>query len=109
MSSFTPSGSGGLPAPTITISDVTIPTITNLSMPLAGTEYSIPIPSSSKRFLIKLRDTSQLQLSFSSGLPTYITLGPGTFYGEDIDPTAVLTIYLRATLPGQVAELVSWQ
>lgn len=114
MSAFTPAGSGGAPSTPVTIPGLTVltPTIANVSIPLAGTEVSYILPAGTKRFLILLRTPSMAKLKLAyvsgdSGL-LYVTVNPGCHYGEGEILTPSLTLYFQATLPGQVAEVVSW-
>lgn len=113
MSAFTPAGSGGLPPSPVTVDGLTVatPTIANISIPLAGTEVSYSLPAGSRRFLVLLRtpSVSKLQLAYVSGDSgiLYVTVNPGCHYGEG-EITSPVTLYLQTTLPGQVAEVVSW-
>lgn len=114
MSAFTPAGSGGAPSTPVTIPGLTVltPTIANVSIPLAGTEVPYALPANTKRFLVLLRtpSVSKLQLAYAPGDSStlYITVNPGCHYGEGEILTPTLTLYLQTTLPGQVAEVVSW-
>lgn len=114
MSAFTPAGSGGAPSAPVTIPGLTVltPTIANVAMLLANTEYSYVLPANSKRFLILLRTPSvaKLKLAYASGDSgiLYVTVNPGCHYGEGEILAPSLTLYFQATLPGQVAEVVSW-
>jgi hypothetical protein len=112
MAVFTPSGSGGLPSSPVTTVKPGTPTIDNVSLPLAGTEYSYVLPAGTQRFVLKLRSYSaSLQLSYTlgqSGL-VYLTLPPGTNYSEaDILETVTITLYMQATANSQIVEIVSW-
>ena len=89
----------------------TQPTVYNLSMPTANTEYSQALTSSTKKILIKSRDRSaQLRIAFVSGDTAllYITIEPGSvFFEENLDLTGA-TIFLRSNKSSQVCEILEW-
>ena len=110
MSTFTPSGSGGAVIPVVDGSSPTNPAITNISLTLASTEVTIALPTECKRFLIKLRGFSPLQLSYVSGQSgtIYLTMPAGSFYAEDsVNPTGKF-LYVQSPVAGEVVELVTW-
>lgn len=112
MSTFTPSGSGGLPPSSVVVTGATTPTLANVAASLASTEYSYALPSSSQLFTIKLRGgNATLQLAYSVGTSgtTYLTIPKGCSYtvgGLDISNTVVL--YFQSPTAGQVVEIESW-
>lgn len=114
MSSFTPAGSGGQPSTPVVVDGLTVitPTIANVPMALASTEYSYVLPANTRRFLILLRtpSTAKMKLAYASGDSgtLYVTVNPGCHYGEGEILSPALTLYFQATLSGQVAEIVSW-
>lgn len=107
----------GAPLPVAVLSmpdfvEVTAGTIANVSIPLANTEVSHAFPAGTRRFLVKLRGptTATLKLSYAalaSGT-TYLSIPPGTYYGEDEISNPSLTVYFQTTAAGQVLECSSW-
>ena len=93
------------------LTTATQPTVYNLSMPTANTEYSQALGSSTKKVLIKTRDrTARLRMAFVSGdtATLYITIEPGSVYFEEnLDLTGV-TIYLQANKAAQTVEILQW-
>lgn len=109
MSVFSPSGSststggGG--------SVVSTPSIANETATLKDTEYSYAIPSGTKYFKFKARNSAKLQISFSSGTTNtvYRTLFPGFEYESppfEIDSS--ITIYFRSSKDNTVVEFELW-
>ena len=89
----------------------TTPTIYNLSMPLANTEYSQVISSGAKRVLVRMRVKGQSRLAFvlNGTIGSYITLEACTVYTEENLDLDGATIYLQSTVAGQVAEILEWK
>jgi hypothetical protein len=89
----------------------TTPTVYNLSMPLASTEYSQALDSGTKKILIRMRVRSQARFAFVSGNTStnWITLEAGAvFFEENLDLSGV-TIYLQSSTAGQTAEILAWK
>lgn len=88
----------------------TNPTIYNLSMPTAGTEYSQALGSSTKKLLVRMRDKGRTRFAFSSGDTNveWITLEPGAVYFEENLDLNGVTIYLQSNIAGQTAEILEW-
>ena len=85
------------------------PTIYNVSVPLANTEVSQALSSSTKRFLIRVRGNANLKMAFTLGDSgsNYITVPHGCSYTEDsINFTG--TIYFQTNVAGQVVEILEW-
>lgn len=88
------------------------PTIANVTMTSAATEYSYALPAGTTRFTIKLRALNALlQLAFASGTSgtTYITIP----YGDQLPITDVkgagITLYFQSPTASQTAEISSWK
>lgn len=113
MSVFTPSG--GAPAGAtqeVEIAGVSSPTIINLSLPTAGTEYSQLIPLSVKKFMLRSRLSGRLQVAYISGQTntTFLTISPGCTYTEEgLAATSPLTLYVNSSKPSDVLELILWE
>ena len=86
------------------------PTIANVTMTDANTEYSYAVPSGAKRFEIKLRAINALlKLAFVSGASgtTYITIPYGASYNE-LDIKGGMTLYFQSATAAQTAEIKIW-
>lgn len=86
------------------------PTISNVSMTSKDTEYSASIPSSARRFEIKLRALNALlKLSFTSGASgtTYVTIPYGASYVEN-NIKGGMTLYFQSPTASQTAEVKYW-
>lgn len=112
MSLLTPAGSAGVPLNIPSITGATTPTVVNVPMASAGTEYSYTFPTGTKQYLIKARVRDVLQFSYVSGNSgtTYVTIQPGVWYGEsDITLPAGRTIYIQSATQGsQTLEVLLW-
>lgn len=88
----------------------TTPTIYNLSMPSAGTEYSQVLNNSVKKLTIRMRIPSVSRIAFVSGATSvsYITLNPSCVYSEESLDLNGATIFLQSTVNGQTAEILEW-
>lgn len=87
------------------------PQISNISMPLAATEYSVTIPAGTRQYVIKLRSGSKFNLAYILGNSgtTYIEIPRNCFYAEsDINLLAAKTLYLQAPVAGQTLEVLTW-
>lgn len=88
------------------------PGIINLSLVTAATEGSIVLPQDAVRFILKARNNSKLQFSFTSGQSgtTFITVRKGSIHVEEgLALTSSKTIYIQAPNDnGEVVELLYW-
>ena len=98
-------GGGGTPIP-----PGTTPTIYNVSMATANTEYSQVLGTNVKRFSIKLRDFQDLKLAYVSGTSgtIFISVPAASEYHEENLKVTSLTLYFQSDAAGQVAEIVEW-
>ena len=85
------------------------PTILNPSLPLANLAYTLTIPASAKRYLIRSRDSlSKIKVRFSNTDP-YITVSPGSMYSEEgLDLASDLLIYVESSRADNILELLYW-
>lgn len=107
---FSSSGGGGVPV-SASITGATNPTITNVPMAAANTEYSYALPAGTKKFYIKLREAlPHIKLAYNAGESgtTYVTVPAGNFWSDDQLTTTAITLYFQSNVAGQVAEIVSW-
>ncbi len=87
------------------------PTIANVTMTSADTEYSYAIPAHSKRFEIKLRSANALlKLAFASGTSgtSYITIPYGSSLLEEDIKAGGITLYFQSPTASQTAEIKTW-
>jgi hypothetical protein len=87
------------------------PIIVNVSMPLAGTQYSFTFPTGTKRYNLYVRGNAKLQFCFITGQTNtkYRTLEMGASYTEEsILNSAPLPIYFQASQPGKILEILYW-
>lgn len=91
--------------------DLAKPTIANVSMTSANTEYSYTFPAGTRAFRIKLRAlNAQLKIAFVSGESgsTYLTVP----YGDFLEMKAKVggaTIYFQSASASQTAEIKTWK
>ena len=85
------------------------PTVFNKSAPLADTEVSQALSSSTKKFTIKVRGFAKLQLSFVSGESgtKFITVHPGAAYSEDLIDFSG-TLFFQTDRASQTVEIIEW-
>lgn len=91
-------------------SDSTTPVIYNVTCTNANTEYSQALPTNCRRFLIQLRTTKDLKVSFTSGQSgtTYVSVLAGGQYYEDTVNLTAKTLYFQSPTAGVVAEILAW-
>src|SRR5258706_561978 len=87
----------------------TTPTIYNISVVLANTEYSQALNPSVKFFTIRTRGIARLQIAFDPGDSgtNYLTIPAGAALTQD-SLNFSGTLYLQANQPGQVVEVLEW-
>jgi hypothetical protein len=103
----------GSPSVSVTggLTPVSNPVIFNVVLTLAGTEYSLVIPTGTKRIEVTNRNGQQTRLAFSSGGTSvaWLTISPGASYSEGDLAVTSLTVYLQAPMAaGSVAEIIAW-
>lgn len=94
----------------VTVGGIAAPQIINTPAP-ALSEYMISIPSATKTFNIKMRNSMGMRIAWVSGdtSSNYITMQPGTVYGrENLLLSASLLIYVFPKIAGSVIELEYW-
>lgn len=109
MAQFAPTGPA---APSVVSTrSKTTPTLQNVTLAVANTEYSVAIPTASVAFSIRTRQCSKIQLAYvatESGTK-YITIWPGeTYVEEGLTSTASITLYVQSPKAGEVLEVWSW-
>lgn len=87
------------------------PTVANVSMPSANTEYSYELPEGTREFWIKLRDAGYaLKLAMVSGDSgtTYLTVQNGKIHKETDIKSSKIYLYFRSTQASMVAEIIAF-
>jgi len=87
------------------------PTIANVTMTDADTEYSYEIPAGTRYFKIKLRDIGfQMKLAVVEGDSgtTYITLQQAQLYETDAKGGSI-TLYFQSSQANMVAEIMTFK
>ncbi|MBA7580360.1 hypothetical protein ES708_22251 [subsurface metagenome] len=86
------------------------PTIYNVALTDADTEYSQALPANTRKFLIKCRASYPIQLAFTNGASetTFLTIPANMTYYEDLIALPAVTLYFRCLTAAQVAEIVAW-
>ena len=89
---------------------VTTPIITNITYGTINSEQSHLFNTNTKRFLVRVRGSAKMNISFTSGQTgsNYITLHSGNIYTEnDIITGGTLRLYFQANNTGTV-EILEW-
>lgn len=86
------------------------PTVLNLAMPLAGTEYSLSLGTNILKATIKPRSGANIRLGFAVGSTstTWITIPAGAGYEMDAGLIASLTIYVQSDVAATTLEVITW-
>ena len=104
--------SGTISVGSVDLLDPTIQQIQNIPLALANTEYTISLPSNTKRYQLRVRDhLAKGRLAFLSGetATNYWTITRGTVVdSENMDFPASSVIYVSVSKPTMVVELRTW-
>jgi len=87
------------------------PTVYNVAMATANTEYSLALPLTTKRFQVNIQDhASKYTVSWATGGPV-LTKSPGTIYEEQglEIVTGKDTIYFTGRKDNLVMEVITWK
>lgn len=90
------------------------PSIININIVAADTEYSHMLPKGCKRFTLHVRDGTAIRLSFIQGVvatpdPGYWTLKANTSWSESkLDIEADTWLYFACDSTGKVLEIIQW-
>lgn len=109
MSQFSPSGAAGSTS-TVILSGASNPTVANVSIGSANTEYNYLLPTNTKKFHLKMRDGAALKLAYTIGTTgtTYVTIPAYNMYTEDQLSVTAVTLYFQTPSPSGVVEIISW-
>lgn len=97
-------------------SETLTPTVYNVNLTTADTQYSQALPANTRYFSVWCRDGSVMRLAFVTGkvaTPTapYLTIGANAAYNspEKIQASpSGLTLYLASPDGSKVAEILAW-
>jgi len=103
MSVATGTVRGAAPAKTPTIYNVTSPGTANV-------EFSQALSSNTKQFIVRVRGTADLQLSFNSGESGTVFLTVPRFASLHLDALDLVdvTLYMQCSGVSQVIEILEW-
>lgn len=92
---------------------VTTPTVYNLTLTSADTEYSQALPANTKEVRFRCRTIYDVRYAWVTGkvaTPTapYLTLPAGSDYYSDNDNLAAQTLYLASSQAGVIIEIECW-
>ncbi len=91
--------------------EIAKPTIANVSVVLANTEYSYELPAGTRLFLFRFRNVgsfAQLAIDEGSSGTEYVKLGQGETIREEIKGGGA-TLYFRGDNASDVAEILTWK
>lgn len=71
-------------------------------------QFTLVIPSGTKRFLIKPRTQSNFLLSFDVSFVDYVSFSANSYYSEDNILIDSMTIYLKCSVASTVMECITW-
>jgi len=88
---------------------VSVPNIQNVAV-VASTEIAVVMPANTRRFQLKMRDVSSMELRYVPAAPmdNYYTVECGNSYEEvDLSAAQTYTLYITPQKSG-VLEVLSW-
>lgn len=94
----------------------TTPSILNVALTAADTEYSQALPNGTKRFAVSVMDgiaTDNLRFAYATGkvaTPTapYMKMPQNIEYVEENVNLDTVTIYLASSAAGKTAQIICW-
>lgn len=97
----------------VTIGGITTPTIYNLTLTLANTEYSQLLTTDTKQFRFRCRTLYDIRYAYVTGkvaTPTapYLTLPAGCDFSSDSNDLTATTVYFASAQAGVVVEIECW-
>ena len=89
------------------------PTVYNVTLTVADTEYSQALPANTKDFRFRCRTLYDVRYAFVTGkvagpAAPYLTLPAGSDYVSDLNNLPTITLYLASSQAGVVVELECW-
>ena len=86
------------------------PTIYNVTLTNANTEYPQAMPTNIRKIAIRPRNnTHSIKVAFTAGMSgtNYLTVDSG-FYFNDMIGVSALTVYMQSATAGAVVEIEAW-
>ena len=98
---------------TVTFDGVDTPTVYNLTLAVADTEYSQLLTANTKEFRFRCRTLFDVRYAFVTGnvaVPTapWLTLPAGSDYWSDGDDLPATTLYFATDEAGVILEIEEW-
>lgn len=89
---------------------VSNPSIQNVSLTISGDEYMVSLPANCKRYELRARGNSRIQLSYIAGQSgiEYWSILPGNIYTDENINRMSTTLYIQATKNNEIVEVRSW-
>ena len=84
------------------------PTIYNVTMTLANTEYSQAIPSGTKSITVQCRGLYDVKVAWVTAASAYLTIKSGFNYGEDRFNMTGATLYFQCGTAAQLLEIICY-
>lgn len=88
----------------------TVPTIYNLLMPLANTEYTQAISANAVKLTIRARKLANVKIGFAVGESStkFVTIPAGASYEINSIRVSSLTLYVQSDVAANTLEVVEW-
>lgn len=97
------------------MSEILSPTVSNLTLVAADTEYSVALPASCKYFQFQCRTAVDIRFQFVTGkvaVPTapWMTLKSGQAYNspEKLTMAPGLSVFFAGDAGGEIVEFIAW-
>lgn len=95
------------------IAVATAPTVYNVTMTTADTEYNQALTANTRKFAIMTRDRSEFRFQYVTGkvaTPTapWVTIAENEVYYEDHIKDASITLYFASAEAGKIIEIIEW-
>lgn len=92
-----------------TLDPPSIPLVFTSAAPVTPLDqFTLIIPSGTKKFLIKPRTQSSFLVSFDVSFIDYISFSANSYYSEENILVDSMTIYLKCSVASTVMECITW-
>ena len=86
-----------------------IPHIINQGLPVANTWYEIKLPPNTVTWMMRCRESADINYSYEPSQSTYMTLGAGNVLTENTVPNrGIWSVYVRCPTRAATVELELW-
>lgn len=90
------------------------PSIFNVTMTDANTEYSQALPTGTRKFSVSCMDGTAFRISFTTGAvasvgPWYNILANQVYESPDLDGITDLTVYAGCSSAAKALQIIAWQ